>query len=91
MPTETRQEALAGPSAGSIYKHARSAGRTAYCDGERGAQEKRRRMRGGDGHYKRAPAAHRAWMRADPQIHFLFSRPARVRITAPALRAETGG
>ena len=69
----------------------RSAGRTAFCDGESGAQEKRRWTRVGDDHYKRAPAAHRAGMRAVLKSTSLFSRPARVRITAPALRAETGG
>ena len=88
MPTETCQEALAGPCVGPDLRARRGARRTAFCDGERGAQEKRRRMRGGDVHCKCAPAAHRAWMRADPQILFLFSRPARVRITAPALRAS---
>ena len=63
-------------------------GRTAVCDGECGAQEKRRRTRDGGSHYKRAPAAHRASMRAVSESISFSSRPARVRITAPALRAS---
>ena len=88
MPTETCQEALAGPCVGPDLRARRSAGRTAFCDGESGAQEKRRWTRVGDDHYKRAPAAHRAGMRAVLKSTSLFSRPARVRITAPALRAS---
>ena len=90
MPTETCQEALAGPCVGPDLRARRSAGRTAFCDGERGAQEKRRRTRVGDDHCKCAPAAHRAGMRAVSKSISFCSRPARVRITAPALRARTG-
>ena len=66
----------------------KSAWRTAFCDGESGAQEKRRRTRAGGSHYQCAPAAHRAGRRAGSKsISFCF-RAARVRITAPALRAS---
>ena len=88
MPTETCQEALAGPCVGPDLRARRSAGRTAFCDGESGAQEKRRRTRVGDDPYQCAPAAHRAGMRAVSKSISFSSRPARVRITAPALRAS---
>ena len=91
MPTETCQEALAGPCVGPDLRARRSAGRTAFCDGESGAQEKRRRTRVGDDPYQCALAAHRAGMRAVSKSISFSSRPARVRITAPALRAARQG
>ena len=91
MPTETREEALAGPKRWPRFRGEKERGADGHGDGEGGAQEKRRRKRSGDVHCKCAPAAHRAKARADPKIYFHSSRPAIVRITAPALRAETDG
>ena len=71
-----------------IYGRVGARGGRPFATAESGAQEKRRRTRVGSSHYQCAPAAHRAGMRAVSKSISFSSRPARVRITAPALRAS---